>query len=141
MRNLAGINPVTTERTLSRYFVRFGRLVDCFIAKTPGAGPNFAPRSRGFGFVTFAHSSSADMVLRSGPHVIDDRALDVKSAVPKEMMGGAPGTTPPVFQVYSACKMFAIVVLDVAFCCCFFCSCYILDCCLDFCCGCGLILK
>lgn len=90
---VGGINPITTERTLSRYFVRFGRLVDCFIAKTPGAGPNFAPRSRGFGFVTFAHSSSADMVLRSGPHVLDDRALDVKTAVPKEMM--QTGGTPP----------------------------------------------
>jgi hypothetical protein len=33
---VGGINPITTERTLSRYFVRFGRLVDCFIAKTPG---------------------------------------------------------------------------------------------------------
>lgn len=92
---VGGINPITTERTLSRYFVRFGRLVDCFIAKTPGAGPNFAPRSRGFGFVTFAHSSSADMVLRSGPHVLDDRALDVKTAVPKEAMQSAsPATTP-----------------------------------------------
>eukprot|EP00047_Mylnosiga_fluctuans_P002812 m.226029 g.226029 ORF g.226029 m.226029 type:complete len:636 (+) comp11360_c0_seq1:150-2057(+) len=96
---VGGINPITTERTLSRYFVRFGRLVDCFIAKTPGAGPNFAPRSRGFGFVTFAHSSSADMVLRSGPHILDDRALDVKTAVPKEMMQSGPtpqqSWTPP----------------------------------------------
>ena len=33
---VGGINPTTSERALSRHFVRYGRLVDCFIAKTPG---------------------------------------------------------------------------------------------------------
>ena len=32
-------------------------------------------RSRGFGFVTFADPANVDVVLRSGPHVLDSRTV------------------------------------------------------------------
>lgn len=34
-------------------------------------------RSRGFGFVTFADPANVDVVLRSGPHVLDSRTVSV----------------------------------------------------------------
>ncbi len=36
-----------------------------------------------FGFVTYAKLENVDDCLRSGPHKIDERDVDVKRAVPK----------------------------------------------------------
>ena len=41
-------------------------------------------RSRGFGFVTFADSSSADAAMSAAEHIIDGRRVEAKRAVPRE---------------------------------------------------------
>lgn len=38
-------------------------------------------RSRGFGFVTFEHSSSVDAVMKARPHTLDNRVVEPKRAV------------------------------------------------------------
>ena len=37
-----------------------------------------------FGFVTYSNLDEVEECLKSGPHVIDGRQVDVKRAVPKE---------------------------------------------------------
>ncbi len=39
--------------------------------------------SRGFGFVTFADSSSVDALMQSRPHTLDNRVVEPKRAVNK----------------------------------------------------------
>lgn len=38
-------------------------------------------RSRGFGFVTFDHSSAVDAVMKARPHTLDNRVVEPKRAV------------------------------------------------------------
>ena len=38
-------------------------------------------RSRGFGFVTFDHSSAVDAVMKARPHTLDNRIVEPKRAV------------------------------------------------------------
>lgn len=45
-------------------------MIDCVVMKNSESG-----RSRGFGFVTFADPANVDVVLRSGPHVLDSRTV------------------------------------------------------------------
>ena len=59
---------------LQRYFGRFGEVIDCVVMKNSESG-----RSRGFGFVTFADPANVDVVLRSGPHVLDSRTVRIRN--------------------------------------------------------------
>lgn len=43
-------------------------------------------RPRGFGFVTFEDPTSVAILTRSRYHPIDNRLVEVKAAVPREMM-------------------------------------------------------
>ena len=43
-------------------------------------------KPRGFGFVTFADVSSVQKVLQSRFHPVDGRGVEVKLAIPREMM-------------------------------------------------------
>ncbi len=47
-------------------------------------------RSRGFGFITFANPSSVDDVLNQPEHIIDNRRVEAKRAVPRVDTGKAP---------------------------------------------------
>ncbi len=47
-------------------------------------------RSRGFGFITFANPSSVDDVLSQSEHIIDNRRVEAKRAVPRSDTGKAP---------------------------------------------------
>ena len=40
-------------------------------------------RSRGFGFIIFANSSSVDAAQAARPHTLDGKVVDTKRAVPK----------------------------------------------------------
>lgn len=61
---------ISIAEDLQRYFGRFGEVIDCVVMKNSESG-----RSRGFGFVTFADPANVDVVLRSGPHVLDSRTV------------------------------------------------------------------
>ena len=58
-------------------------------------------RSRGFGFITFEHSSYVDNVLAQDVHTIDSRKVEAKRAVPRNEVSRDPppakmSTTHPV---------------------------------------------
>ena len=76
---LGGLHLDTTEDDLREFFQEFGEIVDCVVMRDGSTR-----KSRGFGFVTFANSSSVDKALDSKPHVITGREVDSKRAVPKE---------------------------------------------------------
>lgn len=42
-------------------------------------------RSRGFGFVTFEKSSQLDAAQAARPHIIDNREVEPKRAVPRDV--------------------------------------------------------
>lgn len=43
----------------------------------------YSKRSRGFGFVTYADSHMVDRAMSKRPHVIDDRPVEPKRAIPR----------------------------------------------------------
>ncbi|XP_065225272.1 heterogeneous nuclear ribonucleoprotein 27C-like isoform X2 [Planococcus citri] len=77
---IGGLSWETTQEDLQRYFGRFGEVIDCVVMKNSESG-----RSRGFGFVTFADPANVDVVLRSGPHVLDSRTIDPKPCNPRSL--------------------------------------------------------
>ena len=46
--------------------------------------------SRGFGFVLFKSASSVNTVIRSSPHIIKGKTVDVKKAYPKDELPAQP---------------------------------------------------
>ncbi|KAG7693053.1 hypothetical protein KL930_004862 [Ogataea haglerorum] len=100
---IGGLNWETTEESMKNYFSQFGDVIDLTIMKDNATG-----RSRGFGFLTFASSSSVDEVLKK-THVLDGKLIDPKRAIPKEeqdktgkiFVGGvAPEVTEAEFTEY-----------------------------------------
>ncbi|KAI0990552.1 hypothetical protein GJ496_009650 [Pomphorhynchus laevis] len=81
---VGGVNYRTDEESLRTYFGDHGEIVDCVVMRDP------AGRSRGFAFVTFTSMDCVDSVMKSRPHVIDGRDLDVRRATPKQE-AGKPG--------------------------------------------------
>lgn len=81
---VGGLPPHAKEQALHDYFVQFGELTDVVIMMTAGQGK--ARQSRGFGFVTFASPNSVELVSRQRYHHIADRSVEVKRAIPAEMM-------------------------------------------------------
>ncbi|CAB3978067.1 heterogeneous nuclear ribonucleo A B-like isoform X2 [Paramuricea clavata] len=68
----------TTVESLQQYFSIYGEVVDCNVKID-----QITKRSRGFGFVQFKEASSAQRVLKEGPHVIDGKKVDPKKAAPQ----------------------------------------------------------
>ena len=77
---IGALSQSTTTAGLRRYFESYGHISECFI-KLDEMG-----RSRGFGFLSFTDPYCAWRVLNSGPHVVDDKTLDCKPAVPPNMV-------------------------------------------------------
>eukprot|EP00249_Psilotum_nudum_P017751 c26473_g1_i1 orf=520-1824(+) len=65
---------------LRQYMSKYGAIDDIIVMKERGTG-----RSRGFGYVTFSSSESAEKALAT-KHVLNGRLLEVKVATPKEDM-------------------------------------------------------
>lgn len=76
---IGGLSGLTTPENLKKYFEQFGPVSECMIMKDA-----ITKRSRGFGFITFADSSSVDKVLEQGKHVLDEKAIDPKRAFPRQ---------------------------------------------------------
>ncbi|XP_072173764.1 heterogeneous nuclear ribonucleoprotein A1-like 2 isoform X1 [Diadema setosum] len=86
---VGGLAPETTEEDLREHFSKFGNVIEVTIPKRSNED-----KKRGFGFVSFEDSDSVDCIIIKGhhdPHIIHDRQLDVKKAVPKDRDGGRFG--------------------------------------------------
>ncbi|XP_017782401.1 PREDICTED: heterogeneous nuclear ribonucleoprotein 27C isoform X3 [Nicrophorus vespilloides] len=87
---VGGLSWETSQDNLSRYFQRYGEVIDCVVMKNAESG-----RSRGFGFVTFADPNNVTVVLQNGPHTLDGRTIDPKPCNPRTLQkpkkgGGYP---------------------------------------------------
>lgn len=60
---------------MRNYFKLYGDLVECSVLYDDQL------RSRGFGFVTFAHVSSVVKVLKTAPHTVDGRVVSFDSLI------------------------------------------------------------
>ncbi|KAL7676767.1 hypothetical protein ACOME3_003016 [Neoechinorhynchus agilis] len=83
MRRLfvGGLNYRTDCSSVRLHFERFGQITECSVMRDQSG------KSRGFGFVAFAKSDSINELMKSRPHYIDGRELDVRRATPKEFSG------------------------------------------------------
>jgi len=77
---IGGMSWQTTEDSMRSFFSRFGDVEECIVMKDRESG-----NPRGFGFITFKDPECVDQVLKSKPHVLDDKAVDVKPCAPKDV--------------------------------------------------------
>lgn len=97
---IGGLNWDTTEENLSKYFSKFGQVVQLNIMRDPNTN-----KSRGFGFLTFADLDSVQQVMIRD-HWLDGKLIDPKRNMhrhdnlkhKKIFIGGIP-LTMPVEQV------------------------------------------
>uniref|UniRef100_A0A6G3MFR7 RNA-binding protein Musashi homolog 1 (Trinotate prediction) n=1 Tax=Henneguya salminicola TaxID=69463 RepID=A0A6G3MFR7_HENSL len=75
---VGGLSWDTTQEKLNTYFSQFGEVIDCILMMDTAT-----KRSRGFGFVTYKDPSSVLRVLENGPHILDNKSIDPKAAVPR----------------------------------------------------------
>jgi len=91
---VGGLTSRTTVDTLREFYGKFGTIADSIIIQDPAT-----KASRGFGFVTFSSKSEIDNAMNNRPHVIDEKVVDAKRAVPRD--NSTPGTpsisTPRLF--------------------------------------------
>merc|ERR1711976_342201 len=85
---VGGLSWETTVKDMREYFSKFGEVTDCTLKTVPETG-----RSRGFGFITFSTSESADKVIAQSNHMLRGRNIDPKKAL-------ARGAREPVKKVF-----------------------------------------
>ena len=83
------VNYMCVEK-IRKYFEAFGAVQDAVVMKDP-----VSRRSRGFGFITFEHSSYVDNVLAQDVHTIDSRKVEAKRAVPRSEVSRDPLPAKP----------------------------------------------
>lgn len=75
---VGGLHYNTTEETLNQHFSQYGNLEDVVVIRHPDT-----KRSRGFGFVTFSSQEEVDACQKARPHILDDKTVETKRAVPR----------------------------------------------------------
>uniref|UniRef100_G1QFJ9 RRM domain-containing protein n=1 Tax=Myotis lucifugus TaxID=59463 RepID=G1QFJ9_MYOLU len=76
---IGGLSFETTDESPRSHFEQWGMLTDRVVMRDPNTN-----RSRGFGFVTYATEEEADAAMNAGPHKVDGRVMEPKSAVSRE---------------------------------------------------------
>lgn len=76
---VGGLSLKTTEETFREHFMQFGELVDSVVMSDP-----YTKKSRGFGFLEFATSEQVDACQAARPHILDDKEVETKRAVPRD---------------------------------------------------------
>lgn len=74
---LGGLSNKTTESQLRDYCLQWGELSDIVLME-----------GRGFGFVTFKEPASAQQFLETREHVLDEKKIEAKAAVPRNSNSG-----------------------------------------------------
>lgn len=95
---VGGLSQYTTTGGLIEYFEQFGKVQDVDIKTDPHTGA-----SRGFGFILFEEAESVERVTVGGPHNLDGKRIDPKTASKnsKIFVGGLkPETTDEVIKAY-----------------------------------------
>jgi len=82
---VGGLSQQTGAEELRSYFEVFGEVKEAFIKVDPVTN-----RGRGFGFVTFSEPDAIDRVMRNGPHILDEKVVDCKLAVPQNLTEHVP---------------------------------------------------
>jgi len=76
---VGGLNINTTTEGLRKFYEQFGTVIDAIVMRDPNS-----QRSRCFGFVTFETVEAVDAAQAARPHIIDEKQVDSKRAIPKE---------------------------------------------------------
>lgn len=91
---IGGLSYKTTEEGLRSFYSQWGELLDAVVMTDKITGS-----SRGFGFVTYSHSSMVDEAMTNRPHNIDGRTVQPKRAVPREE-SSSPGANVTVNKIF-----------------------------------------
>jgi len=79
---VAGLTPNTTDADLDAHFRQYGTIIDSVVKKDANG------TSREFGFVFFATTESVAAAVAVSDHVINNKNVDIKVAIPKHQMQG-----------------------------------------------------
>lgn len=84
---VGGLPTALTEEEFREYFGTYGNVTDVVIMYDPNT-----KRPRGFGFITFDSETAVNKVLHKNFHDLNNKLVEVKPALPKEVSpGGAVG--------------------------------------------------
>jgi len=81
--------------TFKQYFDQFGEIEECILMQDKTTN-----RSRGFGFVTYKDISSVKKIYQITNHVIDNKNVECKTAIPKEQL--LPLDQTPILNMINA---------------------------------------
>eukprot|EP00747_Dinoflagellata_sp_TGD_P221833 gnl/TRDRNA2_/TRDRNA2_93611_c0_seq1.p1 gnl/TRDRNA2_/TRDRNA2_93611_c0~~gnl/TRDRNA2_/TRDRNA2_93611_c0_seq1.p1 ORF type:complete len:352 (+),score=54.90 gnl/TRDRNA2_/TRDRNA2_93611_c0_seq1:55-1110(+) len=73
---LGGLPQSITKAMIQQHFAKYGKVLDC-VVMVDGDG-----NSRGFGFVTYDNEQSPKLALMDGDHILDDKRIEVRQALP-----------------------------------------------------------
>ncbi|KAL5706658.1 hypothetical protein ACHQM5_024799 [Ranunculus cassubicifolius] len=79
---VGGLPASVNEEEFKAYFEKFGRITDVVVMYD-----NITHRPRGFGFITFDSESSVEYVMQQPFHMLNNKSVEVKRAVPKDGSG------------------------------------------------------
>ncbi|KAF9601479.1 hypothetical protein IFM89_020246 [Coptis chinensis] len=78
---VGGLSAKVTDDDFKNYFEKFGNITDVVVID------DSTGRRRGFGFITFDSEEAVDSVMRNNFHVVKEKTVEVKRAIPKERIG------------------------------------------------------
>ncbi|CAF1023458.1 unnamed protein product [Rotaria sordida] len=85
---IGGIKEDITEDDLISHFQKFGNIIECNIMKDK------EDKLRGFAFITFDDYDGVDRCILEKPHIIKDKELDIRKAIPREHIPRAYTSIP-----------------------------------------------
>ncbi|XP_029638910.2 heterogeneous nuclear ribonucleoproteins A2/B1-like [Octopus sinensis] len=90
---VGGLSRETNEISLKTYFEQWGKVLDCVVVRNPATGV-----SKGFSFLVFKEASTLDEIQSSRPHIIDNRCVETRRAMPYYKN---PGELRNIMEIYA----------------------------------------
>jgi RNA-binding protein Musashi len=85
---VGGLASTVTEDDFKKYFEQFGSITDVVVMYDHNT-----QRPRGFGFITFDSEDAVENVIQKSFHELNDKMVEVKKAIPKELSAGSGRAT------------------------------------------------